>query len=136
MDEFSKDSPNRGRFPGYDVTLPGQSEGFPHHDNQCQDKLCCQEKTAVRCLDNPPPRCHSNESGVGSGHGSTPPTSETNFLRKEGTLGKEAWLSSEDSLFKSNNNPAISSLQSLTGQKVSLNDKRQVRFQKTHDSLV
>lgn len=84
-----------------------------------------------QCHDN---RCHSNESGVASGLGSTPPTSEINFLKKELELRKDSWMSSDDSLFKVKN-PA-SSLQSLPGQKVNLNDKRQVRFQKLNDSYV
>ncbi|KAL5251831.1 hypothetical protein ACHWQZ_G014847 [Mnemiopsis leidyi] len=83
------------------------------------------------CHDN---RCHSNESGVASGLGSTPPTSEINFLKKEHEMRKDSWMSSDDSLFKLKN--PVSSLQSLPGQKVSLNDKRQVRFQKLNDSYV
>ena len=84
-----------------------------------------------QCHDN---RCHSNESGVASGLGSTPPTSEINFLKKDHDLRKESWMSSDDSLFKVKN--PVSSLQSLPGQKVSLSDKRQVRFQKLNDSYV
>ena len=80
-------------------------------------------------------RCHSNESGVASGLGSTPPTSEINFLKKDSELRKDPWMLSDDSLFKVKNNP-VSSLQSIPGQKVNINDKRQVRFQKLNDSYV
>lgn len=84
-----------------------------------------------QCHDN---RCHSNESGVASGLGSTPPNSEVNFLKKEHELRKESWMSSEDSLFKVNKNNPASSVNSL--QKAGMNDKRQVRFQKLNDSYV
>ena len=113
---------------------------FPDNPANCQDNPANFPDNPANCQDNPahfpdnPPRCHSNESGVGSGHGSTPPTSETNFLKNDATVRKEGWLSSEDSLFKVIN--PVASLQSLTGQKVNLNDKRQVRFQKAHDSFV
>ena len=43
-------------------------------------------------------RCHSNESGVASGHGSTPPESETDLLARN--LHREPWTGSEDSLLR------------------------------------